>query len=287
MEKMINKCIEKICEKNNIYDEVSMVSTKFNTDRLYFANNYVIKIYPDQKEKYFFNENYIYETLSGFECIPKIIDSGEMFGNKYIVITKIDAIPIFSVWSTYSEKQRENVIKQIADILKKINLLKKGNNITGFKQYVESQFETNFYACDLDNDTKTSILKYYNNVFNKIENNEEAFLIYPDFHFSNFLVDRNNKVYVIDFEQLMLAPLDYQLSSICHMSNAPSIEAPKELNVNRADYLTILEYFKKYYSEMFNKDWEDRVRLYNLIYDLKAVKNKKCSYEILNKYMER
>ena len=101
MEKMINKCIEKICEKNNIYGEVSMVSTKFNTDRLFFANNYVIKIYPDQKEKYFFNENYIYETLSGFECIPKIIDSGEMFGNKYIVITKIDAIPIFSVWSTY------------------------------------------------------------------------------------------------------------------------------------------------------------------------------------------
>ena len=45
---MINKCIEKICEKNNIYDEVSMVSTKFNTDRLFFANNYVIKIYPDQ-----------------------------------------------------------------------------------------------------------------------------------------------------------------------------------------------------------------------------------------------
>ena len=85
----------------------------------------------------------------------------------------------------------------------------------------------------------------------------------------------------------MLAPLDYQLSSICHMSNDPSIEAPKELNVNRADYLTILEYFKKHYSEMFNKDWEDRVRLYNLIYDLKAVKNKKCSYEILNKYMER
>lgn len=53
MEKMINKCIEKICEKNNIYGEVSMVSTKFNTDRLFFANNYVIKIYPDQKEKYF------------------------------------------------------------------------------------------------------------------------------------------------------------------------------------------------------------------------------------------
>lgn len=287
MKKMISKCIEKICEKNNICGEVSMVSTKFNTDRLFFANNFVIKLYPEQKEKYFFNEIYIYERLYGFECIPKIIDSGEMFGNKYIVITKIDAIPIFSVWSTYSEKQRENVIKQIADILKKINLLKKESNITEFKQYVESQFEDNFFACDLGNDRRTSILKYYNKVFNKIRNNEEAFLIYPDFHFSNFLIDKNNKVYVIDFEQLMLAPLDYQLSSVYHMCDNPSIEAPKDLNVDRADYATIIEYFKEYYSEIFNEDWKDRVRLYNLIYDLKAVKNKKCSEEILDKYVER
>lgn len=287
MKKMINRCIEKICKKNNIYGEVSMVSTKFNTDRLFFVNNYVIKIYPEQKEKYFFNERYIYERMSGAEFIPKIIDSGEIFGNKYIVITKIDAIPIFSVWSTYSEKQKEDIIKQIADILKNINLLKKESNIIEFKKYIENQFEVNFYACALDKDTKISILNYYNKVFDKIKNNEEAFLIYPDFHFSNFLVDRNNKVYVIDFEQLMLAPLDYQLSSVCHMCDDPSIEAPKDLNVDRTDYATIIEYFKKYYSEIFNKDWKDRVRLYNLIYDLKAVKNKKCSDEILNKYVER
>ncbi len=287
MKKMINKCIEKICKKNNVYGEVSMVSTKFNTDRLFFVNNYVIKIYPEQKEKYFFNERYIYERMSGVEFIPKIIDSGEMFENKYIVITKIDAIPIFSVWSTYSEKQKEDIIKQIADILKKINLLKKERNIIEFKKYIENQFEANFYACALDNDIKISILNYYNKVLDRIKNNEEAFLIYPDFHFSNFLVDRNNKVYVIDFEQLMLAPLDYQLSSVCHMCDDPSIEAPKDLNVDRTDYVTIIEYFKKYYSEMFNKDWKDRVRLYNLIYDLKAVKNKKCSDEILNKYIER
>lgn len=264
-----------------------MVSTKFNTGRLFFVNNYVIKIYPEQKEKYFFNEKYIYERMFGVEFIPKIIDSGEIFGNKYIVITKIDAIPIFSVWSTYSEKQKEDVIKQVTDILKKINLLKIESNIIEFKKYIENQFKVNFYACDLDENTKISILNYYNKVFDKIKNNEKAFLIYPDFHFSNFLVDRNNIVYVIDFEQLILAPLDYQLSSVCHMCDNPSIEAPSDLNADRTDYATIIEYFKENYSEIFHKDWKDRVRLYNLIYDLKAVKNKKCSSKILDKYVER
>ncbi|MDO5557025.1 MAG: phosphotransferase [Clostridia bacterium] len=287
MEVNVKKCLEKICEKNKILNNVKVINTKFNCNRVFEVNNYIIKLFYGNKKKFYYNEYYIYNKLKGKEYISKMIDYGDMFNCKYIVLSKIKAYPIYEKWHQLSEEDREEVIKNICKILKDINNLKNLRGAIKFKRNLTREFYENLEGCQLDSLIKKGVLKIFYNSINKFNRNETRKLIYADFHFSNFLIDNKKNIYVIDFELLKEGTIDYQLASITYMCENPKVEALEEGNIEINDYNTIIEYFRKYYIEMFSKkNCIERIKLYNLIDDLRAVKNKKVSMNIILKYIE-
>lgn len=277
--KEIENTIKKICKDNLILDIPERVDTKFNKNRLFKTKDYYIKLYFNNKEKYFDNEYFIYNELKKESFLPKLIKCGKYEDVKYIIITKIEAKTIFEIWENQNDKIKEEIIKQMSLILKKINNLRKRIDNGSFKKKIICEY----YDAISNNEMSNILLQksefFYKERINLIKNNEKLILTYPDFHFNNFLYD-DSKVYIIDFESLQEAPLDYQIASIVRMSKNPIIEAPKNINVNKREYEKIPEYFEKYYKCSEDKR---RIELYNFIYDMKAVKHKKASEKIIEK----
>lgn len=279
--------IDEICKKNHIFGNIVVKNTKFNSGRLFFSNDYIIKLYPGIKEKYFANEYYIYKNLHGKTFLPQLVDYSTT-GEKYIVITRLKARPIFEVWNELTETERENAIKQISDILKQINSLPTIDNNISFKEYLKSQFEENVKGNHLNDELGKQVNSLFYNTINKISDDETKRLVYADFHFNNFLIDQKNKVYIVDFENLVTAPLDYQLNSIIRMCLDPRIEAHNDIMIDEKDYITIPKYFKKYYREMFlNPNWKDRVKIYILINHLRTLKHNKITSKVIEDDIER
>ena len=280
--------IDEICHKNYICEPINLVNTKFNKGRLFATQDYFIKLYPKEKNKYFDNEIYIYKILSGKQFIPNLIDYGKE-GEKYIVIKRIDATTIYEVWDYLNENERMDIIKQISDILRQINSLPTINKESSFKEYLTLEFEKIVNQLGfIDTRLKKSIDSFFYNTIDSFSDLETQKLIYSDFHFGNFLIDKKRNVYIIDFEGLISAPLDYQLNSIIRMCMDPSIDAPNNITPNINEYKNILKYFEKYYKEMFlSSNLKERLKLYILINHLHTLKHRKISSKQIEDDIER
>ena len=104
-----------------------------------------------------------------------------------------------------------DIIKQISDILRQINSLPTINKESSFKEYLTLEFEKIVNQLGfIDTRLKKSIDSFFYNTIDSFSDLETQKLIYSDFHFGNFLIDKKRNVYIIDFEGLISAPLDYQ-----------------------------------------------------------------------------
>lgn len=138
---------------------------------------------------------------------PKLYFHGEHPLYKYIVISKLEGKSLFDSWDSYSLAQRNDFIEQIAVIMKDINHIKKQ---VKFKSEFENKFNDVFSSLNLSPKTKSEINELYENRINFLQENEMGNLIHTDVHFYNFFVNEK-KLYAYDFENMTLAPLDYQL----------------------------------------------------------------------------
>ena len=93
-----------------------------------------------------------------------------------------------------------------------------------------------------------------------------------EMYFDNILIDDKGEIRLIDFNDSMIAPFDYDLR-IFYMS----VEQPwKWANVEMdpyqkpEDYINIFEYVKKYYEELGNvKYLEERMIVYSILDDIR------------------
>ncbi len=128
MKNMINKIIEsnKILFGNN--PMINKINIGF-TNTIYNVNDsFIIKICSniDNEEK-FKKEIEFYKANRDNDLIPKLYYSNiEKTDTIYMyeILERIDGVSLYNVWHTYSEEQREDIIRQLCDVMKKMHSVK-------------------------------------------------------------------------------------------------------------------------------------------------------------------
>lgn len=274
------KVLEHIADK---IIEYTPSKSGFNGNRVFLSDTTVIKIFKESEYAYYDNEMLVYEYLKNDGCVAKIIETGMINTSKYIKMERINATALYNVWHLLDKEKREELIQQIAKILNIINSIPAKK--IEFKKYIVNEFNKYYNQLNVSENLKDRIYKFYNSNIDKIQENEDVYLTYFDAHFDNFMYnEKENKIYAIDFEDIRIGALDYQLDIINRMCKYPYLFANEEdeKNVKIEDYKDILNILKKNYPKMFENEYlEKRLQLYSLIYDIYIIVKYKLNEEEL------
>lgn len=277
----------KILEKHNIKEQFENAKKMDKENRIFLSESYVVKIYYPKKFNYYFNELQIYQGLNGKDYIPKLYYYGEEKEYKYIIISRLKGKLLFDCWNDLNQVEKRSVILQIANILKDINNLQIQN--VNFNEYLENIFINAINKLNFSSEFIEYIKELYSIKIKNILNVEISKLIHIDIHFYNFFIN-DNIVYAYDFENTILAPLDYQLVRWYKMWKYPEkFKYPK--NSMSADeinsYNILMPYLLEVYPELCsNPNFEERVKLYGFIYLLQEANRCKLSEENVKSYIK-
>ena len=274
MEEIINKIVKqnkKILGDNPIIEKINVGFT--NT--IYIINNsFIVKICTDiDNESEFQKEIDYYKTNATNDLIPKLYYSNtekKEIPYYYEILEKVEGVTLYNVWHTFNEEQKEDIIKQLCDAMKKMH-----SNIGKRYDWIEfnkKEFNTVFQEVknkNLLNEEEIGIINKAYSLFDKYLESNEFVLIHNDLHFDNILVN-NGKIKVIDFERSMYAPKDFELHILYYMIRQPWKHANEECEkyTKVEDYKNIMGYIEKYYPEIINiPNLYKRLAIYDLIYE--------------------
>lgn len=272
--------IRKILENNrDLFKDISKV-IKINvgfTNTIYNINDeYILKLCTDvTNEDNFKKEITFYLNNKDNDLIPLLYrynTSKDIVPYYYEIIEKVKGVSLYNVWHTYSDTEKENIIKQLCAAIKNMHSVV-------FESYdwlnrIKNEF------IDLVNSAKSNKL-LTNEETKKLEGSYEYFdkylidnpkfaLIHNDLHFDNILVN-DGKIKIIDFERSMIAPIDFELDILYRMIRMPSKFASEETEkyTENANYFDIYKYIEKYYKELVSVDnLHERLALYDMVYFL-------------------
>lgn len=272
----MEKFIAKILDKEKIpYTKIQRSTSGFTNIVFFIDDKYVIKIVNQQtKPEKLLKEIAFYQNVK-FDFIPKYISSGNINGVDYLIIEKLKGVSLYKIWHKLSEKERENIIKQIANILNRFHnvssdfLAQKFINASSLQKWQRS-FEINIKILNEKGFDTTYLEDFSKTKLEKIMREQRNGLVYNDAHFDNFIYD-NGKIYLIDFDRVLYCSIDYELLTIKTMIENPRKFASKEdeEKINLKDYSKIYYQLQKYSKELFNfKHISERVFIYQFFYNL-------------------
>ena len=275
MDKIINKIIEHNKELFGDDPNVEKINVGF-TNAIYKVNNsFIVKICNDiDNEDRFKKEIDFYKVNATNNLIPKLFYSNtEKLDIPYFyeILEKVDGLTLYNVWHTFSEKQREDIIRQLCNAMKQMHS-NIGESYDWIK-YNKDKFNSLFEEAQnksLLNEEEVEIIDSAYSLFDKYLESDEFVLIHNDLHFDNILVN-DGKIKVIDFERSMYAPKDFELHILYYMIRQPWKHANEECEkyTKVEDYKNIMGYIEKYYSEIINiPNLYKRLAIYDLIYEL-------------------
>lgn len=280
MEENINKIIQ---DNNSLFGDnpiVNRINVGF-TNTLYNVNDkYIIKICTDlDNEEKFKKEIAFYNSNTDNDLIPKLyyssIDKTEV-PYMYEVIEKIDGVSLYDVWHKLDESEKEQIIKQLCEAMKKFHSNKgiaydwveKTSNL--FITYLEKAKEK-----DLFSQQELSLLNDAYLRFPELLKSDEFVLVHNDLHFDNVFY-KDGKIKLIDFERSIYAPKDFELDIIYRMIRKPWKFASEENEqyTKLSDYENIMSYIEKYYPELIHtENLYKRLAIYDIVYFLKQYVN--------------
>lgn len=276
MQEIINKIIE---NNKSIFGDNPIVN-KINvgfTNTIYNVNDsYIIKICTNyDNESEFQKEIDFYNSNKDNELIPKMYYSNTDKRDVpyfYEIIEKVDGVSLYNVWHTFSEEQRESIIKQLCEAMKKIhsNIGKKYDWTTKFKDEFKTLFER-ANELDLFNEEEQKLLTYAFSKFEKYLASNDFVLVHNDLHFDNIFYN-SGKIKIIDFERSMYAPRDFELDILYRMIRKPWKFASEETEqfTDSSHYANIMSYIEKYYPELIHIDnLYQRLAIYDMVYFMK------------------
>lgn len=268
--------IKRILQHENIdFKEITKSSSGF-TNYVYFVDDkYVVKMINNQEKQYkLLNEIKIYKNVD-MEEMSKYITSGTLEGRAYLIIEKIPGKSLFKIWHLLSDNERREIVRQIAEILKKFHsqdyhFLSKEITIDSWQRAWQENFKLNIkylekYGCDT-----SKIKEFAKEKLDDIFQEQKYCLVYNDAHFDNFIYDKG-KIKIIDFDRVKVYSKDYELLIIKQMLDNPIKFASEEdeKNVNNEDYQFVYGQLKEFYPELFNfSRLEERIFVYQFIYNL-------------------
>jgi serine/threonine protein kinase len=275
MEEFINIIMNKQLGLFEDNPNVEKINVGF-TNTIYNVNNkYIIKICSDtNNEPKFQKEIDFYNANKDNNLIPKLYysdTSKQDIPYFYEILEKIGGVTLYNVWHTLSETEREDVIRQLCDAMKKMH-----SNVG--KTYDWLEYNKNEYNKSIDKvigehlltEEELNILNQAYSLFDKYLTSDEMVLIHNDLHFDNIFIKDGN-IKIIDFERSMYTPRDYELGIIYRMIRKPWKFASEECEeyTKLEDYENIMEYIEKYYPELIHiPNLYKRLAIYDLIYEL-------------------
>lgn len=266
---------KKIAESNkdifgNI-ESIEEINAGFNNSIFCINNKYIIKVCGnDEKENLFDVEVNFYNSNNDNDSIPKLYrydKSKKIIPHVYEIIEKVSGKSLYYYWYKMPESEREKTIQKLIKVLKRIHS----------KEYESYDW------CSL---IKTKVLSYFNQtidmftedekriILSSLENYDEILsdnkfcLIHNDLHFDNIILDDNGNIKLIDFNDSIIAPYDFDLR-LLYMSvllpwkwaniKMDPLQKPK-------DYKNLFEYIKKYYPTLSEiKYLEERMIIYSIL----------------------
>lgn len=273
----MDKIIDTIISSNkNLFGKNPLVE-KINvgfTNTIYCVNDsYIVKVCTNLSNEDNFKREIDFYNLNNLNTfIPKLYYSNtskEDVPYYYEIIEKINGVSLFNVWHIYSEEQRENIIKQLCDCIKRMHM-NKGNSYN-WSKYMKNEFKSLYkkiIELNVFNEDELLLLKQAYNEFDKYLESNEFVLIHNDLHFDNIFID-NGKIKIIDFERSMYAPMDFELDILYRMIRKPWKFASEETEqyTEASQYLNIMSYINKYYPELVNiPNLYKRLAIYDIVY---------------------
>lgn len=287
----MKEIINKIIEQNKEIFGGSVKAEKVNvgfTNTIYVVNNkFVVKICTNyDNEKSFEKEIDFYKSNVNNDLIPKLYYSNtekKDIPYYYEIIEKVPGVSLFNVWHTLNEEQREEIIKQLCDAMKKFHsIIGKSYDWTKKTKDLFINLYEKAKALNIFNHDELQIL---DNVYSKFDNyleTNEFVLVHNDLHFDNIIYN-NGKIKLIDFERSIYAPRDFELDILYRMIRKPWKYASEETEkyTKLEDYKNIMKYIEKYYPEIIHIDNLDkRLAIYDVIYYLKHYINNPSIIEL-------
>ena len=249
---------------------VGFTNTIYDVD-----NKFIIKICTNiHNEENFKKEIEFYKSNINNDLIPKLYYSStdkKEIPYFYEIIEKVEGVTLYNIWHTFSEEQRENVIRQLCDAMKIMHSNKgKSYNWMGYLKNIFIPLLEQAKDKKIFDDEQINLLENVYRCFEQYLESNEFVLIHNDLHFDNIFIN-NGTIRIIDFERSMYAPKDFELDILYRMIRKPWKFASEETEeyTNEKDYSNIMTYIEKYYPELINIDnLYKRLAIYDVIYFL-------------------
>lgn len=278
MEEVISKIIEQNSSLFGVNPRIKKINVGF-TNTIYNINDaFIIKICTNNSnEQSFEREINFYKVNEENDLIPKLYYANtdkKDIPYFYEVIEKVDGVSLYNVWYTFTEQEREDIIRQLCDAMKKIhsNIAEKYDWTKRIKEtfiaLYESAKELNIFS-----EEEKELLDYAYSKFEDYLDSNDFVLIHNDLHFDNVFYS-NGKIKLIDFERSMYAPRDFELDILYRMIRKPWKFASEETEeyTDSSHYTNIMLYIKKYYPELINiPNLYQRLAIYDMVYFLKQL----------------
>ena len=284
-------------EINNIFTKklnkkpkkISKVEIGFSTDVYNIDNKYILRINKLGKisDNCFKKAYFLYDFFKDKIPCPEVLvfdDSYKIIPYTYGIYKMIKGNNLTDVWHTYTDKEKEQIIKQICDKL--LIPLYKTKYSQKFKIFKEARYSLNpnvdwhdtvyneiiFNLLDLKekkllDNKKIKKIETFISKYHPLFKEAKIFLTFWDLHFNNVIVKNKKVVGFIDFDAIVYASLDNPLAVVKRMMIQPKAYVSKEFskNINSRDYNNLLVWYKKYFPEMFDfKDLDKRLDFYLL-----------------------
>lgn len=270
--------LDTICLRHNIkLKSHSRLTAGFSHELHRINKDLVLKLYSSNNPHSYKTELTLLASTLPFEK-PALIAHSEKdseIDRDYIIMTYVPGTSLGSIWHLATERQREELIKEICQSLRAINSMDPaiipGDSVSSWKDYLTKSFEAILIKLRsksiIDSATTEKAQSFfYKNV--PVLNQSKLYPVFWDIQFDNFIVNNNFELQsIIDLESLELASLDYPLYIIQKQMEEPEKFLPfeDEKYADRKDYENLEIYYKKYYPEMFNfSDLTTRLKIYEL-----------------------
>lgn len=289
----MDKIIDLIIKNNELLFGTNPRVEKINvgfTNTLYRVNDsYIVKVCTDvDNEEEFKKEIAFYNSNKDNSLIPKLYYSNtDKIDVPYFyeILEKVNGVSLYNVWHTYTEEQREDIIRQLCDAMKKMHSIR--GERYNWSEYMKKEFNplyTKEKKLNIFNEEEQKLLEQAYSDFDKYLESDEFVLVHNDLHFDNIFVD-NGKIKIIDFERSMYAPRDFELDIFYRMIRKPWKFASEETEdyTDVSQYLNIMSYVSHFYPELINTpNLYERLGIYDMVYFLAQLVKHPESDELKN-----
>jgi aminoglycoside phosphotransferase (APT) family kinase protein len=278
MDRIINMIVKNNTSLFGPNPSIDKINVGF-TNTLYRINDsYIVKVCTDiENEEDFKNEINFYNYNKDNNLIPKLYYSTidkKTVPYFYEILEKVNGVSLYNVWHTYSEEQREDIIRQLCDAMKQMHKVK--GEKYNWSEYMKKEFDSVYKKAkemNIFNDEEQVLLEQAYLDFDKYLESDDFVLVHNDLHFDNIFVD-NGRIKIIDFERSMYAPRDFELDIFYRMIRKPWKFASEETEeyTDASQYSNIMKYVNKYYPELVNiPNLYERLGIYDIVYFLEQL----------------